>query len=117
MLIRNLKRQLNTIGLLLICFLMTTQAMAQTFLLRGNVKDANGLPMAGASVVLEGTKRGTITDASGSYELKVSPGTYNLVISYVGVQTQRKQVTVTAGAVIESSFDMQNAGDLNRIII
>ena len=91
--------------------------MAQTSTLRGTVKDANGLPMAGASVVLEGTKRGTVTDASGNYELKVSPGTYTLVISYVGVVTQRKQVTVTAGSVSENIFEMQNSGDLNRVIV
>ena len=91
--------------------------MAQTSALRGTVKDANGLPMAGASVILEGTKRGTVTDASGNYEFKVSPGTYTLVISYVGVVTQRKQVTVTAGSISENVFEMQNSGDLNRVIV
>lgn len=91
--------------------------MAQTSALRGTVRDANGLPMAGASVILEGTKRGTVTDASGNYEFKVSPGTYTLVISYVGVVTQRKQVTVTAGSISEDVFEMQNSGDLNRIIV
>ena len=91
--------------------------MAQTSSLRGSVRDANGLPMAGASVILDGTKKGTVTDASGNYELKVSPGTYTLVISYVGVVTQRKQVTVTAGSVSENIFEMQNSGDLNRVIV
>ena len=91
--------------------------MTQTSALRGTVKDANGLPMAGASVILEGTKRGTVTDASGNYEFKVSPGTYTLVISYVGVVTQRKQVTVTAGSISEDVFEMQNSGDLNRVIV
>ena len=91
--------------------------MAQTASLRGSVRDANGLPMAGASVILEGTKRGTVTDASGNYELKVSPGTYTLIISYVGVMTQRKQVTVAGGAVSENIFEMQNSGDLNRVIV
>ncbi|HEY5772428.1 MAG TPA: TonB-dependent receptor, partial [Chitinophagaceae bacterium] len=55
--------------------------------------------------------------ASGNYELKVSPGTYTLVISYVGVVTQRKQVTITAGSASENIFDMQNSGDLNRVIV
>ena len=91
--------------------------MAQSSVLRGTVKDANGLPMAGASVILEGTKKGTVTDASGNYEFKVSPGTYTLVISYVGVVTQRKQVTVAAGSKSEDVFEMQNSGDLNRVIV
>lgn len=91
--------------------------MAQTATLRGSVKDANGLPMAGASVVLDGTKRGTVTDASGNYELKVAPGSYTLIISYVGVVTQRKQITVSGGTVSENNFEMQNSGELNRIIV
>jgi iron complex outermembrane receptor protein len=92
-------------------------AASQTGTIRGSVKDANGLPMAGASVVLEGTKKGTTTDASGNYLLKAAPGNYTLIISYVGVQTQRKEVTVSADAVSENSFDMVNSGDLNRVIV
>ena len=91
--------------------------MAQTATLRGSVKDANGLPLAGASVVLDGTKRGTVTDASGNYELKVAPGNYTLVISYVGVVTQRKPISVSGGAVSENNFEMLNSGELNRVIV
>lgn len=97
--------------------LISLSAFAQTGTLRGTVKDVNGLPMAGASVILEGTRRGTITDANGNYEIRVSPGTYTLIISYVGVQTQRKQVTATAGTVTEDVFEMQSSGELNRVII
>jgi iron complex outermembrane recepter protein len=112
-----LKVSFRSLGFLLLCSFITVNAMAQTSSLRGTVKDANGLPMAGASVILDGTKRGTVTDASGNYELKVSPGTYTLIISYVGVVTQSKQVTITAGSVSENIFDMQNSGDLNRVIV
>lgn len=91
--------------------------MAQGSTLRGSVRDANGLPLAGASVILDGTKRGTVTDGSGNYELKVNPGSYTLVISYVGVVTQRKQITVAAGAVTENNFEMLNSGELNRVIV
>ena len=108
---------LKSVGFLMICFFITCNAIAQTASLRGSVRDANGLPMAGASVILDGTKRGTVSDASGNYELKVSPGNYTLIVSYVGVVTQRKQVTVTAGSVSENNFDMQNSGDLNRVIV
>ena len=112
-----IKLQIKTAGILLLAIFLSIQAMSQTATLRGSVKDANGLPLAGASVVLEGTKRGTITDASGNYELKVPAANYTLVISYVGVVTQRKQVTLSAGSVTENNFDMQNSGDLNRVIV
>ena len=108
---------LKSIGFLVIGFFITSNAIAQTSSLRGSVRDANGLPMAGASVILDGTKKGTVSDASGNYELKVAPGNYTLIVSYVGVVTQRKQVSVGAGSVSENNFDMQNSGDLNRVIV
>ena len=88
--IGKLKLSLRSLGFLSLFFFITINAMTQTAALRGTVKDANGLLMAGASVILEGTKRGTVTDASGNYEFKVSPGTYTLVISYVGLVTKCK---------------------------
>ena len=109
--------KIRTLGFLLIAFFLTARATAQSSTLHGYVRDANGLPLAGASVLLDGTKRGAVTDASGHYELKVAAGNYTLIISYVGVITQRKPVTVAAGAVAENNFEMQNSGDLNRIII
>jgi iron complex outermembrane recepter protein len=115
--IRKIKLQFKSLGFLLTCFFITSFAVAQSSTLRGTVKDANGLPLAGASVILDGTKRGTTTDGSGNYELKVAPGTHTLVISYVGVVTQRKQVTVAAGAVTENNFEMLNSGELNRVIV
>lgn len=108
---------LRRFSFLLAFSFLSIYVFAQTASVKGTVKDANGLPLAGASVVLEGTKRGTTTDASGNYEIKVAPGNYTLIISYVGVQTQRKQVTVAAGSVSENNFDMQNSGELNRVIV
>jgi len=97
--------------------LISTCVFAQSGTIRGTVKDANGLPMAGATVLLEGTRRGTTTDPSGNFEIRVPPGNHNIIVSYVGVVTQRKQVTVAPGAVSENSFDMQNSGELNRVIV
>src|SRR5688572_1698105 len=117
MIAKKISIQFRSLAILFICLFLTAFAMGQTATLRGTVKDVNGLPLAGASIVLDGTKRGTITDAGGAYEIKVMPGSYTLLISYVGVVTQRKQVTVSAGAVSENNFDMQNSGDLNRVIV
>lgn len=105
------------IFILLTGMFFSVAAMAQGATIKGTVRDANGLPMAGASVILDGTKRGTITDASGVYEIKVNPGTYTIIISYVGVKTQRKQISVAGGDVSENNFDMENAGDLNRVVV
>lgn len=54
----------------------------------GTVNDENGLPVAGATVALEGLNRGTITDMDGNFTL-FAPSNAVLVISYLGFTTQK----------------------------
>ncbi|MBL7471444.1 TonB-dependent receptor [Robertkochia sediminum] len=57
----------------------------------GTVTDKLGEPIPGASVFLEGTQQGAQTDMDGKYVIKnVSPGSYNLIASYIGFKTQTK---------------------------
>ena len=63
-------------------------AVQQNSVAKGNVKDAAGEPVIGASVVVKGTTNGTITDFDGNFELSgVSKGA-TLEISFVGYATQ-----------------------------
>ena len=55
--------------------------------LKGSVKDAAGEAIIGASVVVEGTTNGLITDVDGHFSIQASVG-QNLVISYIGYETQ-----------------------------
>lgn len=57
----------------------------------GTVKDVNGEPIIGASVVEKGTTNGVITDLDGNFSLSGVSGT--LVISYIGYVN--KEVAVT----------------------
>jgi len=73
----------------------STYAQNPAFL-SGYVKEGKS-PVAGATVVLKGTKSGTTTDANGYYELKgLSPGSYSLVISYTGYTTSTTKITLKA---------------------
>lgn len=103
---------------LLVSFsLLVLMSFAQSTAIKGVVKDAAGLPLAGASVILEGTKRGTVTDVNGAYMINAAPGSYTVIVSYVGVVTQRQTVTVNASGTTEANFTAQNSGDLNRVVV
>ncbi|MGX5820598.1 SusC/RagA family TonB-linked outer membrane protein [Chitinophaga lutea] len=54
---------------------------------KGRVADAAGQPLPGVAVMIEGTNRGTVTNAQGQYELR-APGTAKLVFSFLGYLTQ-----------------------------
>lgn len=57
----------------------------------GTVKDANGEPIIGATVVEKGTTNGTVTDFDGNYTLELSEsGT--LAVSYIGYKSQEYSV-------------------------
>lgn len=54
----------------------------------GTVTDQNGIPIPGATVVIEGTTTGTVTDIQGQFSIEANPGDV-LQISFIGYQTQR----------------------------
>ena len=54
----------------------------------GIVKDDNGMPIGGASIVAKGTNIGTTTDASGNFSLQMPAGSNSIVISSVGYNSE-----------------------------
>ncbi len=77
---------------LIFCIILTTtlcQAQTLTSTLRGNVKDFDtNQPLAGATVQLVGTEKGTVTEATGAFRFHQLPtGRYNLSVSYLGYET------------------------------
>jgi TonB-linked SusC/RagA family outer membrane protein len=58
-----------------------------TINVRGTVTDTGGEPIIGASILLQGTTSGVVTDYDGNFSIQ-APGNGTLVISYVGYVTQ-----------------------------
>ena len=73
------------LALLLLFTLVAGSLSAQT--IKGNVKDATGEAVIGATVREQGTKNGTVTDFDGNFTLKTT-GKQVIQISYVGMKTQ-----------------------------
>ncbi len=63
-------------------------------------KEANNEPLPFANVLIKGTQNGTTTDFDGNYTLKVKPGTYTIIFSFLGYKTVEKPFTITAGQTI-----------------
>lgn len=67
---------------------------AQQVAVSGLVKDAQtGEPLIGANIVY-GPTQGTVSDYSGHFSLRLAPGEYTLNISYVGYESEVRQITV-----------------------
>ena len=84
----------------LLFFALTLSAYAQQ--ISGTVSDENGVPLPGATVVVEGTSTGVSTDFDGNYSIDASQGDV-LVFSYVGYQSQ--SVSVGASSTVDVSLE------------
>ena len=81
-------------GLLLALVLITTTGFAQN-VLRGTVTDGNtGETLIGATVLIEGTTTGDVTDIDGNFEITPDGAPpYSLVISYLGYVSRTIEVS------------------------
>lgn len=87
-----------------------SQETEQSLTIRGTIRDAlTGETLPGANILLEGMDIGTSSNLDGEYELQVSePGTYSLLVTFVGYQDNRQQVTVAEGqAITTTNFLLQ----------
>lgn len=88
--------------------------------LRGVVTDAEqGNPLEGVSVAIADLQRGTATDRNGRFQIgNLPPGTYEVVVSYVGRSVERRSVTVEAGATtrLEVALPLQETA-LDEVVV
>ena len=86
-------------------FLSIGMAVAQTQVKGTVVSSEDGEPVVGASVMISGTKTGTITDAEGKFSLNATNGT-KLVVSYLGMRV--KTVTASTSDDMKIKLDPDN---------
>ncbi len=103
----NLSKLLMSSALCTVC----TVASAQQVNVNGIVKDATGETVIGASVMVKGTKTGTVTDFDGKFHVECTPGA-TLVISYIGYQTQEVKAADGMNVVLQEA-----ANDLNEVVV
>ena len=72
----------------------TAYAQQPVRIVRGQVLDAQtGESLPSANIRIEGTYRGTITNAEGVFEIAIQEVPADLVFRYIGYETQRRTIT------------------------
>ena len=87
--------------------------------IKGYVTDAQtGEPLIGATVRLDQTDLGTSAGLDGSYEIKnVAPGTYKLLVHFIGYQSAEKRVTVGSGTLVENFKIGEANQNLDELVV
>lgn len=87
--------------LLFFALLLGASASAQT-VVQGTVTDEEGLPLIGATVLIEGTATGDATDFDGVYSINATQtGEVTLVATYVGYGSSRAVLTLNGGTITQ----------------
>ena len=79
----------------------------------GTVTDANGLPLPGTSVLVEGTNTGAQTDFDGNYTIDAAADA-TLIFSYVGFATQ--EIAIDGRTAINVTLE-EDAGQLDEVVV
>lgn len=82
-------------------------------------KEYNNEPLAFANVIIKGTTNGTTSDMDGLYAIEnLSPGSYTIIYSFVGYETQEIEVDVIADKAIEIDVILAaSAASLDEVVI
>lgn len=87
-------------------------------IISGKVVDAEtGEGLSWASVIIEGTNIGVSTDLEGKYELKIEPGTYNVVVSYLGYAKGVKPAKVNNNEVTKLNFELSYGNTMKTVTV
>lgn len=79
-----------------------SDALAQELaILSGKITSSDGHPVAQASLAIEGTSYGTYSNDNGSYRLELPEGTYTVVASFIGYESQKKSVRLTGKKMVD----------------
>lgn len=118
---RRMKRTASCTALVLF-FLLALAVLpvrAQDGTIAGTVLDAESqITLPGASVVIDGTNQGASTDSNGRYEITgLAPGSYTLVVSFVGYTERSQEVDVAAGETTEVDFELlSHAMEMDEVV-
>ena len=108
---------MRRIFLFLCCFaLLIGQVTAQNHTVSGTIIDGNGAPVAGASVTVKGSSRGTSTGNDGTFTLAVPESAKTLVLSAVNFTTQ--ELDISGGKTSIGTITLQAAGkSLSEVVV
>lgn len=96
-----------------VVWLWSMTVSAQT--IQGVVTDYKNEPLVGASVVLQGTSKGTLTDINGNYKLELTDTDKggSLVFSFVGYDSQ----TLPIGKETVMNVSLKTGGSLDELVV
>lgn len=110
----------NFFTLFLLIFYITAQGQEAFSTISGTVSDTFGTPLPFATVLIQGLKRGVLTDDNGEYSINNIPNGKNKInVSFIGYGTRSKIIEVNDNNnYIKIDFTLkENVENLNEVTV
>jgi TonB-linked SusC/RagA family outer membrane protein len=86
--------------------------------IKGTVYDAQKEPVIGATIKIDGTNKGAVTDALGFFEIKgLQPGYYKLKITSVGFVGSTKELTIKNDNVVIEVILKEDRKQMDELVV
>jgi len=104
---------------LLCLFISLSLSAQQAGSIKGTVKTSDGQPAASVTISLKETGKAAIVNEEGNFSLShLKPGTYILSATFVGLQSQTQQITVTAGETTRVNLVLtESSRQLSEVVV
>jgi len=104
---------------LIVIFLLIPAAIySQLANISGHVTLTDNTSGTGATIVIQGTTLGTVTDKNGFYYIdKIKPGTYTLRVSLLGYETHQVSIAIQKGNNNSDFILAESNINLNEVVV
>lgn len=107
-------RGLSRILCILVAMCISLTTYAQSIVVGGKIfSSSDGEPLVGATVHIQGSTKGTVTDIDGLYQLQVIPGDV-LVFSYIGFKS--KEITIVNQSQLDVALEADSQ-ELSEVVV
>lgn len=105
-------KNLYLIAILIGGFIFTGKAQTVTGKVMGETA-----PLAGANIKVEGKNASATTAADGSFELKLTEGSYQLQVSYVGYTTVLQKVSLSKDQTVNLTLNLSPTANMQEVVV
>ncbi|MBK7631637.1 MAG: carboxypeptidase-like regulatory domain-containing protein [Ignavibacteriales bacterium] len=104
--------------LVLLFFCLSVPTIAQQFVIKGKVSDKTTTkPLSFANIRIINSTIGSAANVAGEYEIKMQPGTYKLIASFIGYYSDTLEVNLKQ-SISDFNFSLlQTKVDLEEVVI
>lgn len=107
---------MRSVCICLLFLVVSNFSSAQTIILKGRVRDNQGMPVPFASVYEKNTTRGTSANSEGEYQLKLAQGLHTILFKAIGFRQENRDLDLKTDITLDVILT-QAVYELNDVIV